>query len=426
MKKQWSQCLFYVGSLLALAMCLQIQAETPSELSFTGWKSQFKQKALAAGLSQHILNSTLASIKLNPKVLELDSSQPEFSKPIWDYLDRATAKNRVKKGINLINQHRHLLENIEQRYAVPKEIIVAIWAMESEFGENYGHNNIIRSLATLAFHGKRAEFAERELLAALLIYQNRKANNKKIHLCYAHNLKQTLIGSWAGAMGQAQFMPSSYLKYAVDYDRDARLDLWDSLPDVFASIANYLKESGWSLQQKHPQDWMWEVTLAKKFNWALNTSETFLSLPQWQESGVKFLSATPDTKDMTARLFIPAGKSGPVFLMSKNFEVIRSYNKSSSYALAVAQLSRLFSGGKAIQTPWPREDKPLSFHQKKELQLLLGAAGFDTGKIDGKIGENSKRAIHDWQLKQGLPGDGYANSALLKRLKQVVQKALLK
>jgi membrane-bound lytic murein transglycosylase B len=422
MKKRCGHRIQFAGYLLVFCWLVQVSAKPHYEASFGDWKSHFKEKAQAAGITQQILDNTLDSIKLDTKVLELDSSQPEFSKQIWDYLDRATAKSRVKKGIALLWKNKPLLETIEQRYAVPKEIIVAIWAMESEFGENYGHNDVIRSLASLAYHGKRAEFAENELIAALNIYQQREINRLQIKLCYAHGLNKQLIGSWAGAMGQAQFMPSSYLKYALDYDRDGRRDLWRSLPDVFASIANYLKESGWDNQL----DWGWEVSLAKGFDWALNTPDTQLSLAEWQKQGVTFVSPKPDNTDTLARLFIPAGKTGPVFLISKNFDVIRKYNKSSSYALAVAQLSRLFAGGKHIQASWPRKDKPLSLAQKKDLQALLTKAGFDAGKIDGKIGENSKRAIHDWQMKQGLAGDGYANLDLLKRLKKAVQEALLK
>ncbi len=402
-----SFCLFFIHA----------SAEPLQAPAFSDWKSRFVQKALADGISQHILDNVLKPVELDPKVLELDSSQPEFSKPIWAYLDRATQTKRVKKGIRLIAQYQPLLTQIEQRYAVPKEIIVAIWAMESEFGENYGRNNIIRSLATLAYHGKRAEFAEHELIAALRIYQEREQNRLQTRLCYARGLNRELIGSWAGAMGQPQFMPSSYLERAVDYDRDGRKDLWHSQADVFASIANFLQHSGWKLGY----DWGFEVSLAKDFDWALNSAETQLTPEQWEQSGVTFITAKPVQQDVRTSLFIPSGKSGPVFLISDNFEAIRRYNKSSSYALAVAQLSRLFAGGKAIQTPWPREDKPLSFKQKKSLQRLLIKAGFDAGKIDGKIGKNTQRAIHAWQMKQGLAGDGYANQHLLETLKTLAE-----
>ncbi len=404
--------------LLVFCLSVRVLAEPFQASSFSDWKSRFASKALAAGISQQILDDTLKDTQLDPKVLELDSSQPEFSKPIWSYLDRATQTKRVKKGIGLIAQYQPLLAQIEQRYAVPKEIIVAIWAMESEFGENYGHNNIIRSLATLAYHGKRADFAESELIAALNIYQQREKQRLQTRLCYARGLNRELIGSWAGAMGQPQFMPSSYLERAVDHDRDGRKDLWHSLPDVFASIANFLKQAGWN----PGHDWGWEVSLAKDFDWSLNTAETQLTLEQWKTSGVTVMAAEPEHHDVLASLFIPAGKSGPVFLVTDNFDVIRQYNKSSSYALAVAQLSRLFAGGEAIQAAWPRKDKPLSLKQKKELQSLLLTAGFDAGKIDGKIGKNTQRAIHAWQMKQGLAGDGYANLDVLKRLKMLDQK----
>lgn len=379
--------------------------------SFSEWKHVFRKRALLQGITKKTLNKVLKDLKPDPDILKLDSSQPEFTKSIWHYLDNATSKQRLKKARKRLKQHHNILEKIALEYGVSQEVIVSIWAMESDFGANFGNKNIIRSLATLAHQGKRAEFAEQELLSALLILQNQHLN------------KKVLVGSWAGAMGQPQFMPSSYLKYAVDYDNDGKRDLWKSLPDIFASIAHFLKESGWV----ENESWGVEVSLLKNFDWHLNTVEHNLEFWRWQRLNVKknqddFMKSNTDfiNPDQKARLFIPAGKNGPVFLITHNFDVIRKYNKSNSYALAVAQLSRLLEKGDSerIKAKWPRDDVPLSYHQKEEIQVLLNMSGFDSGKIDGKIGSITQRAIHDWQYKQGIAGDGYANLALLEALRK--------
>ena len=385
--------------------------------SFNQWKHDFRQRALSKKFTKNFLDKTfldkvLKDLKPDPDVIKLDSSQPEFTKSIWQYLDNATSKTRLKKARKLLKKHRKILDKVESEYGVSQEIIVAIWAMESDFGANYGNKNVVRSLATLAHQGKRTEFAEQELLSALLILQNQPLDNKE------------LIGSWAGAMGQTQFMPSSYLKYAVDYDNDGKRDLWRSLPDIFASIANFLSESDWLEQQQ----WGVEVKLLEDFDWHLNTVEHNLEFWRWQRLNVVKVATRSlsnednifNHPDRQARLFIPAGKNGPVFLIAHNFDVIRQYNKSNSYALAVAQLSRLLEKGDSenIKAKWPREDKPLSYHQKEEIQVLLNMAGFDSGKIDGKIGSITQRAIHNWQYKQGIVADGYANLLLLKALRK--------
>lgn len=379
-----------------------LEQETLSQ-TFEEWKQAFKSIALQNGIHSNTYNNTLGSITSDPEILKLDSSQPEFTRNIWDYLDNAISKSRLRNGNKLLKRHKSLFERIEVEYGVQRETIVAIWAMESDFGRNYGSKSVVRSLATLAHDGKRAEFAQTELLNALSIIQN-------------HNIKsKNLVGSWAGAMGQAQFMPSSYLKYAVDYDGDGKIDLWKSLPDVFASIANFLSESGW----RKGEDWGVEVRLPKDFDWKLNTSAYELRFLQWKQLGVNSINARafPYIQRL-ASLFIPAGRYGPVFLVTHNFHTIKRYNNSSSYALGVAQLSRLLGGGESIQTAWPREDKALSFYEIEEIQLRLSLRGHDPGPNDGKMGSKTREAIRTWQLEQGLAGDGYANHKLLEQLRE--------
>ena len=372
-------------------------------LTFDQWKQLFKNVALQNGILPSVFESALGHVNADPEVLKLDSSQPEFTRNIWDYLDNTISKQRLKKGSKLLKKHAQLFDEIEEKYGVQKETIVAIWAMESDFGRNYGNKNVVRSLATLAHHGKRTEFAQSELLNALSIIQNQKIKSKD------------LVGSWAGAMGQAQFMPSSYLKYAVDYNKDGKIDLWKSLPDVFASIANFLAESGW----RKNEDWGVEVKLPKDFDWKLNTSAYELRFLQWKQLGVNSINARPFPYiQRQASLFIPAGRYGPVFLVTHNFHVIKRYNNSSSYAMGVAQLSRLLEGGESIQTAWPREDKALSYYEIEEIQLRLSLKGHDPGPNDGKMGAKTREAIRTWQLELGVAGDGYANKKLLEQLRE--------
>lgn len=380
--------------------------------SFENWKSNFRVLAIVEGISPNIVDQSLSSIKPDPVVLKLDGSQPEFTRNIWDYLDNAISINRLKKGRSLLNKYKALFDQIEHRYAVDREIIVAIWATESDFGRNYGDLNVLRSLATLAFGSqsrKRSLFAQDELLNALKIIQGRKVD--------AGNL----VGSWAGAMGQPQFMPSSFLKYAQDYNNDGRIDLWQNVADVFASMANFLAESGWRKGER----WGVEVKLPNDFDWRLNSSDYELRFEQWHELGVRRIDGSAyENPQRLSSLFIPAGKDGPVFLVTHNFDVIKKYNKSQSYALAVSHLGQRFKDGKAFVKSWPRSDPALSRQQIETLQYQLLSAGHSPGEIDGKIGSKTREAIRTWQLEHGLPGDGYANFALLSLINQKTKETL--
>jgi len=375
-----------------------------ADVGFENWKNSFRLEALNNGISTQVFDQTISGLVIDPQIIKLDSSQPEFTRNVWDYINNSTSVARIKKGKAMLLQHRALFDQIEKLYGVQREIIAAIWAMESDFGRNYGNKGVASSLATLAYTGsseKRRDFARGELLLTLQIIQSRKVSS------------QQLIGSWAGAMGQPQFMPSSYLRYGVDYDRDGRIDLWNSLPDVLASIANFLKGSGW----RNNEHWGEEVTLPKPFDWNLNSADFQLPYAQWQEFEVNKLNRTPfNFPQRQASLFIPAGENGPVFLVGHNFSVIKEYNLSSSYALAVAQLSNLFGLGDKIQGAWPVNDNALSTEQVKKIQTLLNSAGHIVGKVDGKIGPKTREAVRSWQLKHGLAGDGYANELLLSKL----------
>ncbi len=376
-----------------------------ADIGFEQWKSNFKQEALSDGINTTLFDKAFQKITPDESVIQLDTSQPEFTRSIWDYLDNATASKRLKRGQKMLKKHLVLFDKIEEKYGVQREIIVAIWAMESDFGRNYGSKNVIRSLATLAHNArseKRAKFAKEELLAALHIIQDNKVK------------VGSLIGSWAGAMGQPQFMPSSYVKYAVDYNNDGKRNIWETEADVFASIANFLKESGW----RDLEDWGVEVNLPRDFDWKLNSSAYELRFVQWRSMDVVNASGKSFSQPQRlANIFIPAGRFGPAFLVTHNFHSIKKYNNSLSYTLAVSQLSRLLAGGESIRIAWPRDDKALSTEQIKEIQTRLNESNHNSGVVDGKVGSKTREAARTWQLENGLAGDGYINGVLLNKLR---------
>jgi membrane-bound lytic murein transglycosylase B len=391
--------------IISLCLMMHIQAD----VDFNQWKSSFKEKVLAQGITPLIFDSTFKNVLVDSEVVALDSSQPEFTRTIWDYLDKATSKDRIQLGVKQLHKHRFLFKEIEQKFGVSKEVIVAIWSMESDFGRNYGSKSVIRSLATLAHNAsnhsklKRLAYAERELYVALRIIQTQSIKSEE------------MMGSWAGAMGQPQFTPSSYYDYAIDANNDGKKDIWKSYSDVFSSIANYLIMNGW----RKEEGWGVEVRLPREFDWRLNSSFYQLRYEQWADLGVvrhdRKLYQNPKR---LASLFVPAGKTAPIFLVEHNFEAIKLYNNSSSYTLAVTQLSDLLAGGMGIRGVWPRNDVALSRHQIEKIQMCLNLDGHNAGNVDGKIGPKTREAIRTWQLEHGLLGDGYANISLLKNLKK--------
>ncbi len=405
----------FCSSFFLLPSQLIATSEANTELSFSEWQQEFKQLALKSGITEEVLELAFDQLKPNPTVLKLDRSQPEFSWPIWRYIDNAVSNKRIEKGKKVHQKHHHLFSEVSREYKIPAEIIIAIWAMESDFGGNYGNMNIIRSLATLAYAGKRKQFAQTELLAALQILQKEKLQAGE------------MIGSWAGAMGHPQFMPSSFQKHAVDFNFDGRRDLWHSLDDSFASIANYLQATGW----KEKETWGVEVIFPADFNWqkqaTFNLNNERLTLAEWMLWGIKPISTEDfQNQDQLAELFFPAGHLGPVFLIFDNFEVIKKYNLSLSYSLAVGLLSSGIaeaSSNKALLLKkWPRNDKSLSRNDKIQLQTQLKEKGFNVGEIDGKVGSKTRKAIREWQLKNALAADGYLSLQLFEKIEKTISE----
>ncbi|RRV22796.1 lytic murein transglycosylase [Stutzerimonas nitrititolerans] len=369
--------------------------------SFSEWREQFREEALAAGITADTFERSFAGVQPDPSVIEADRSQPEFTRPVWQYLEGAISPQRVRNGQRLLDEHAATLTRIEARYGVDREALVAIWGLESSFGQIMGDKSVIRSLATLAHEGRRPAFAKSQLLAALEIIQSGDVSPARMR------------GSWAGAMGQTQFIPTTYNTHAVDFDGDGRRDIWNSAADALASAAHYLQASGW----KTNQPWGFEVRLPEKFDYALADSSIRKPLAEWRQLGVSGLPA--GQQDASASLLLPAGHRGPAFLVLDNFRAILRYNNSSAYALAIGLLSESFQGKGQVAGSWPRGEQPLSRSERLELQERLVAQGFDTGTPDGIIGANTRKAIRGFQQQLGWPADGHPTQELLGRLRSV-------
>jgi membrane-bound lytic murein transglycosylase B len=375
---------------------------TPAPLlSFTEWRTLLRSDAIAAGIDAELFDRTFAGITLDPRVVTSDGSQPEFTRPVWEYIDGAVSVSRVAQGRLLKAQHRTTLKAIRSAYAVDHEVLIAIWGMESNYGSNIGSHNVIRSLATLAYDGRRQVFWRSQLLAALQILQA------------GDGPAQGLIGSWAGAMGQTQFMPTTFNQHAVDFDGDGRRDLWSSTPDALASAAHYLQASGW----ENGQPWGFEVSLPQGFDYALADPEVRRSVAQWRILGINPVRTIDANEQSLATLFLPAGHRGPAFLLLNNFRSILKYNYSTAYALAIGLLSDALDGNSGLQAAWPRSDRQLGRSERIELQELLTSKGYEPGPADGIIGANTRKAVRTFQQNLGLPADGYPSHELLQRLR---------
>ncbi len=370
-----------------------------THLSFSQWREQFRAEALAAGISAATFDQAFAGVQPDPAVIEADRSQPEFTRPVWQYLEGAISPQRVRSGRRLLSEHATTLDQIEARYGVDRETLVAVWGLESSFGQIMGDKSVIRSLATLAHEGRRPAFAKSQLIAALEILQHGDVE------------PQRMRGSWAGAMGQTQFIPTTYNTHAVDFDGDGKRDIWNSSADALASAAHYLQASGW----KQGKAWGFEVELPEGFDYALADTEIRKPLAEWRRLGLRNLPG--DQEEASASLLLPAGHRGPAFLIMDNFRAILRYNNSSAYALAIGLLAENFQGKGEVAGSWPRGEQPLSRSERLELQERLVAQGFDPGTPDGIIGANTRNAIRGFQQRLGWPADGHPTQELLGRLR---------
>ncbi|MBU5617957.1 lytic murein transglycosylase [Psychrobacter sp. TAE2020] len=365
-----------------------IPAPQPSYRSFADWKSDFSMRAIAAGQSPSDVQRLLASTYLNQQVISLDSSQPEFSKMPWDYADSAVSSGRVSSGKSKFSQQRSYLSSLESQYGVSSEIVAAIWGMESSFGAVTGNSHIPSSLASLAYDGRRQEFAEAQLLALMTLLRRGDVSWSQ------------LDGSWAGGMGQTQFIPDTWLKHGVDGDRDGHRNPW-ATADALASTANYLSNSGW-VRGLAP---FYEASLPASFDYSTVGSKQ--TAARWAALGVDTIDNVSLDANTQMELWLPAGKDGPVLLLSPNFDVIKVYNNSSNYALGVSLLGKAIAGQSGLRKSWPRYERPLSTSQVMRLQQRLTSSGFDTKGADGVIGTNTRKAFQSWQAVNGQTPDGF-------------------
>ena len=335
-------------------------------------------------------------------VLDLARNQPEVIMSVEDYIKLRVTPTRIETGQRMIEEWKASVSGIEKKYGVPADTLVAIWGIESNFGKTMGDRNVLGSLATLSEGGYRTDYFREELLAALDIIRD------------GHIDQSQMVGSWAGAMGQTQFMPSSYVAYAVDYDGDGRKDIWNSIPDSLASTANYLRQKGW----RPAVDWGYEVKLPDGFDFAKAWKKNSIPLRDWAKMGMARMDGKPfPLLDEPARFYLPSGGAGPAFLVTKNFDVIKRYNNADSYALAVAHLADRIGGGTSFVRNWPADMLPLSRAERQELATLITAQGYKLGKANGHLSQTMRLAIIKFQKQEGLLADGYPSQYLLQRLR---------
>lgn len=376
---------------------------TQASGDFGDWQSGFRAKALASGIRAEVFDEAFRYVSYNSSTRSIDANQAEFVRPVWDYMDDAVTNGRIATGREKAAALSDTLRKLERDYRVDGPVILAIWGMESAFGGFRGNTNVIDALANAAHDGRRRAFAEEELIAALQIIQSGEV------------AARNMVGGWSGAMGHTQFMPSTYLKYARDFDGDGRRDFWSDNPrDGLASTANYLSNLGWDYRAP----WGVEVTLPSGFDYALIGEKDTRSARFWNDRGVRTVYGERVPDHGATALLAPAGANGPVFAIFPNFAIIRQYNQSVAYSLAVGHLSDRIAGGSNFATQWPRTDKPLTRDQLRDMQTKLMAMGLDTGGADGMVGPKTVEAIQAYQQSNGILADGYPTVELWQRMRR--------
>jgi membrane-bound lytic murein transglycosylase B len=384
------------GSINTSARARDAQA-APANAGFDAFLKGLWPQAQARGISRATFDLAFRGVTPDPSIVALTKKQSEFTAPIWGYLNSAVGGTRIPRGRDAAADNAAVLAQVEARYGVPKEIVLGVWGMETNYGSFKGDKDIIRSLATLAQIRYRGDFFRDELLTALELIQK------------GHVERSELRGSWAGAMGHTQFMPSSYMKYAVDWTGDGHADIWSSTSDALASTANYLKGYGWV----PGLPWGIEVTLPDGFDHKLNKA----SFSAFGSAGVRRADGRSLPSSGEGRLFYPAGHRGPVLLLTENFDVIKKYNSSDAYALAVGHLGDRIMGRPAIQADWPVMAPRLDKVGTQDVQRRLKVLGLYNHDADGRIGTGTREAVRQYQLRTGEIADGYPTPALLARMR---------
>ena len=381
----------------AMPDVIQVQAN-----GFARWVGNFRARALRAGIRPATFDAAFSGVQYLPDTIRRDRNQSEFVKPLAEYMGTAASDLRIASGRDMLRKHARLLARLEATYGVEPHVIVAFWGMESNYGKRRGDTPLISTLATLAFDGRRGRFFEKQLIAALKILQR------------GDIAPSQMTGSWAGAMGHTQFIPTSFDAYAVDFTGDGRRDIWSDDPsDALASTAAYLKRFGW----RKGQPWGVEVRLPRGFDYNQSNRSVKMSPAAWAQIGVRGTDGRAVPNYGTASLITPTGGRGPAFLVFRNFDVIGRYNNAQAYKIGVGRLGDRLRGMPALQVAFPAGERSLFRSERRELQQRLVARGFDTGGIDGKVGPATRRAIRAYQTSVGLPADGYASITLLERLR---------
>jgi membrane-bound lytic murein transglycosylase B len=352
------------------------------------------------GVSRLTFDTAFAGVNFDPKVVAMTEAQPEFVQPIWDYVASAVSADRVERGHAKADRARPWLAKAKETYGVDETIILGVWGLETDFGDFVGSNNVIRALATLAYVRFRGDYFRDELLAALDILER------------GDIAPAAMVGSWAGAMGQTQFMPSSYLTYAVDFEGHGRRDIWASEADAIGSAANYLAKHGWA----KGLPWGFEVRLPSSFVLTAADSSSAAPFSAFAARGVERADGSRLPESGEGRLMILAGLDGPVFLVTSNFDVIETYNNSTAYALSVGLLGDAIEGGAHLVARWPTQDRALTVAQIQTLQVRLKKMGYDVGDVDGSMGDALRSAVRAYQERNGLKPDGYPDLALFRRV----------
>ncbi len=388
---------------VALALLFLAPAAGAQDAGFEAWLNGVRRDAKAAGISQATIEAALTGLNPIERVLELDRRQPEFTRTFWSYLDRAVTPGRIERGRKLLAEHGELLARVQRRYNVQPRYLVAFWGLESNFGTHTGGFSVIGALATLAYDARRGAFFRAQLLDALRIIDQ------------GHIGLAEMEGSWAGAMGQLQFIPSTFVNYAVDFDGDGRQNIWTDLPDVFGSAANYLSSMGWRGDEK----WGREVRLPDGFDWELASLKLRKPIAEWSRLGVRRADggALP-AADISGAIVAPGGHKGPAFLVYGNFDMILNWNRSLLYAIAVGHLADRIAGRGPLRAARPVKEEPLSRAQVEEMQGLLAQLGFDAGEPDGVIGSQTRAALRSFQRAAKFPPDGYPTPDLLTSIRR--------
>jgi membrane-bound lytic murein transglycosylase B len=396
----------WFGAVIAMAALLTpsyaaLAKEVPPPPPFGEWLNELRTEALRRGIHETTLTRALSGVQPIERVIELDRRQPEFTLTLSSYFKKAISDERIAKGRAMLKEHAALLKRIEEKFGVQARFLVAFWGLESNFGQFTGSFSAVGALVTLAHDRRRAGFFREQLLSLL-------------ELIDAGDIPSDVKASWAGAMGNHQFIPTTYKGYAIDFDGDGKRDLWGSLPDIFASAANYLSRSGW----QRDKTWGREVLLPQGFDIALTGMDIRKPLKEWNEFGIRRVDGKPlPNIDIEASVMLPAGYKGPAFLVYKNYRTIMVWNRSHLYALAVGHLADRLAGQGALATPPLDQDAPLSRADIRELQALLNGRGFDAGPADGMLGSKTRAAVRAYQQSAGIPPDGYATKPLIERLR---------